>query len=246
MSDSFDPNRPDPNNHYGQGQQPGGWQTPGPAYGQQPWGQQQPYGQQQWGQQQPYGQFPGGQFPGGQPPKSGGSAKIVAIVVVCLVVLIAVVGGLAWFVTRDGNSNQTAGASSSSPTTGATDSVITDSADPSYPNIPNYPGTTAPAPISYYGAIAYSQVTGNVGYAINSRTQQAADDAAMGKCAVSSCETVVRFENACGAIAQSPVNRAWGWGWSATRQGAIDEAISQVDGAQPKLLTVQCTSNAQG
>ncbi|WP_336793266.1 DUF4189 domain-containing protein [Gordonia malaquae] len=226
---------------FGQPQQPYGAQFGQPQYGQQ--GQ---YGQGQYGQQ-PYGQFPGQYPPGGQPPS--GSNK--AIIWIALVGAVLLVGGLVtWLIVRDDSPKNVTAASSSSgaPSSSGYPSYSYPSYSyPSYtydPSTSYTPPTTSTSSYTYYGAIAMSTSTGDVGYSINNRTQAEADSAALSQCSASSCTTVLRFWNACGSIAQSQANLYWGWGWSTTRQGAIDEATSQVRGADPKVLTTQCTINA--
>ncbi|MDR2280349.1 MAG: DUF4189 domain-containing protein [Gordonia sp. (in: high G+C Gram-positive bacteria)] len=226
---------------YGQPQQPYGAQFGQPQYG------QPQYGQGQYGQQ-PYGQFPGQYPPGGQPPS--GSNK--AIIWIALVGAVLLVGGLVtWLIVRDDSPKNVTAASSSSGAPNSSSGYPSYSY-PSYP-YPSYtydpstsytPPTTTRSSYTYYGSIAVSRTTGDVGYSINNRTQAEAVSAAMTQCGASTCETVVRFWNACGAVAQSQANLYWGWGWAPTRQGAIDQATSHVQGAQPKLLTAQCTTNA--
>ncbi len=190
----------------------------------------------------PYG-YPG---PGPYPPPPNNSSKAgIWIAVIAVVVL---VGGLVtFFIVRGDDSPSTVAASSSTSTASSTETYPSSGA-PSYSTQPSYtyepPATSTTSSVTYYGSIAVSRTTGNVGYATNSLTESAAVDAALSQCGQSSCETVVRFWNACGAVAQSQANLYWGWGYAGTRQGAIDQAVSHVQGAQPKLLTAQCTLNA--
>ncbi|EGD54641.1 DUF4189 domain-containing protein [Gordonia neofelifaecis] len=241
------------------GPQYGGPPPSGPQYGQPQYGGPPQYGQPPYGPpptQPPYGQQPYGQYPGGgQPPTGNGSSNRHVPVIAAIAVLVLLGAGIAvWFGTRgdDSTPHNAAGTSSSAPESpGSTStpystpptSSPSPSYSPSYPNVP--PAVPTTSSTTYYGSIAISRTTGDIGYSINNLTEESAVSAAMSKCGASTCETVLRFWNACGAVAQSQENLYWGWGWAATRQGAIDTAIGQVKGADPKLLTVQCTANAQ-
>lgn len=236
---------PGPEQSGSQNQPPNG---PSGPWGQDPRGGYQQYPQQQ-GYQQPVG-GPGFGGPGGNRPKSGMSTgAIVGIAAVAVVIVLALVGGVAGLLVYTSNKNADNNranflASSTTATTTTSDYYSTPNTT-STPTSTTDTTTTTPL-ISYYGAIAISTQTGSVGYVINARTQASADTAAVAKCNATDCRTVSRFMNGCGAVAQSPVNLYWGWGWAPTRQGAIDQAIRHVIGENPKLLTAQCTSNAAG
>ncbi|MFW0790636.1 DUF4189 domain-containing protein [Gordonia sp. CPCC 205333] len=224
---------------------PGNQPQPGPQFGTNPYGAPHyPTGPQYPGAPHyPSGpQFPGG--PGGRPPRPGMSTGvIIAIAAVIVVVVLVIVGAIAVLLTRGHDDDPTPLASGSS--TSAT-TTTTDYSSYSSTETTTTTTTTVAPPTTYFGAIAISRDTGSVGYSINNRSQGAADTAALGQCADNTCEVVSRFYNGCGAVAQSQANLYWGWGWASTRQEAINQAISHVQGAQPKLLTVQCTLNASG
>ncbi|MBT0565325.1 DUF4189 domain-containing protein [Williamsia sp. CHRR-6] len=171
-------------------------------------------------------------------------------------------GGLAiFFINRSDDSSTTTDADSRSSATVQNStlpsSAVDDSSDPDsspsgaeVPSTESAPTTSAaaaappPPPIDYFGAIAISRTTADVGYAINMRDQASANNAAMSQCGQSTCEIVASFRNACGAVAQSPVNLYWGWSSNGSKQVAINEAIGQVQGPDPKVITAQCTDNA--
>lgn len=147
------------NPYYGQ-QPPYGPPPGGPGYGQQPpYGQQPGYGQQPYGApapgygpQQPYGQQPYGQQPYGQqpgygapvpPPKKSNTGLIVGIAVLAVVVLGVLLGG-AYVLTRPKGDDTTTSAESPSS---------------SAPGGPGSPKTESP---SSSRAITY-EITGTLG-----------------------------------------------------------------------------------
>jgi len=83
-----------------------------------------------------------------------------------------------------------------------------------------------PAP---YGAIAYSPTDGALGIARKTVNQEAAEQLAMGNCAITahgkSCRIVVWFYNACAALAKSP-NGDWGADYASTTSGEQMEGIN--------------------
>ncbi len=76
----------------------------------------------------------------------------------------------------------------------------------------------------HYGAIAFSQDSGNVGYAYDYGTRAAAEERAVEECG-SGCQVVVWFRNACGALATGDDN-GYGSGWATSRQAAEEIALS--------------------
>lgn len=70
-----------------------------------------------------------------------------------------------------------------------------------------------------YGAIAFSQSTGTIGWSYDFRSRGAAEQAALQRCANSApdCTVPVWFRNACGAIAIGN-NNGFGSGWGTTRE----------------------------
>jgi Domain of unknown function (DUF4189) len=65
-----------------------------------------------------------------------------------------------------------------------------------------------------FGALAYSLKTGQTGWAASYDTQDAADQKAVGSCGADDCGVVVRFDDACAALAAN------GNGRYATRVGS--------------------------
>src|SRR4051812_29540671 len=76
----------------------------------------------------------------------------------------------------------------------------------------------------HYGAIAFSQDSGNVGYAYDYASRAAAEERAVEECG-SGCEVVVWFRNACGALATGDDN-GYGSGWATSRGEAEKIALS--------------------
>jgi hypothetical protein len=85
---------------------------------------------------------------------------------------------------------------------------------------------TVPAP---WGAIAYSPSDGLFGIAQNAVEREAAQQAALGSCAVQaggrSCRVVVTFHDACGALAVSD-NGIWGADFGVTPSGDLMPGIN--------------------
>jgi hypothetical protein len=84
--------------------------------------------------------------------------------------------------------------------------------------------STAAAAADYYGAIAFSQDTGSVGYSNDYGTRAGAEERARAECG-SDCEVVLWFRNACGALATGDDN-GYGTGWAASRREAEQVALS--------------------
>lgn len=80
------------------------------------------------------------------------------------------------------------------------------------------------AAVDHYGAIAFSQHSGNVGYSYNYRSRAAAEERALEECG-RGCKVVVWFRNACGALATGD-NNGYGSGWAASRREAERIALS--------------------
>jgi hypothetical protein len=84
---------------------------------------------------------------------------------------------------------------------------------------------TAPAAAQdYYGAIAYSNSNGAMGWAYDHRSRAAAENDALARCS-GSCRIAIWFRNACAAIATSP-DHAYGTGWSTSRREAEGIAMN--------------------
>ncbi|MFF0492398.1 DUF4189 domain-containing protein [Nocardia sp. NPDC003482] len=112
------------------------------------------------------------------------------------------------------------------------------------------------APGDLYGAMSLSPSSGTVSYAVNYPSQPLADAGANVKCAVYDCQVVVRFVNACAAVAQGADHR-FGWSWAPTKteaeQAAVDSLglsappFPDLGSAEPRAAQVvlsACTDNA--
>jgi hypothetical protein len=75
-----------------------------------------------------------------------------------------------------------------------------------------------------YGAIAFSQTTGNWGYTYDYGSRGSAEQGALNKCG-GGCSVVLWFKNACGALATGGGN-GYGTGWAGTRGRAQGIAMS--------------------
>ncbi len=77
-----------------------------------------------------------------------------------------------------------------------------------------------------YGAIAFSQQTGTIGWSYDYRTRADAERTALQKCANSArdCTVPIWFRNACGAIAIGD-NNGFGTGWGTDRGIAESYAL---------------------
>jgi hypothetical protein len=90
--------------------------------------------------------------------------------------------------------------------------------------------STKAAAADYYGAIAFSQDSGNVGYSNDYRSREEAEERARAECG-RECEVVLWFVNACGVLAVGDDN-GYGTAWAASRREAEEIALSN------------CTDNA--
>lgn len=102
----------------------------------------------------------------------------------------------------------------------------------------------ANAVTGYWAAIAISPQTGNVGYAWDYPTAADAESGAIRKCNARDCQAVVNVTNGCAAVAQAR-NRAWGWGYAASRAAAQNQAIAGTPGAGARILGWACTTGHQ-
>jgi hypothetical protein len=170
---------------------------------------------------------------------------VIVGIVAAVVVALAVGSGVVYlFVRDDGGDSTASGQRSSTESSTITSSSSSTAPDLALPTLPSTTVAPPPPPTPRFGAFAVSRTTADIGYSINTADQQSANSQAMTQCRASSCELVLSFSNACGAVAQSPVNLYWGWASAPSRQTAIDVAIKSVRGADPKLLVVQCTENS--
>jgi hypothetical protein len=104
--------------------------------------------------------------------------------------------------------------------------------------------TPASSAGGYWASIAVSQRTGNVGYAYDHASKNAANSAAINKCGVSDCRVAVSVTNGCVAIAQAR-NGAWGTAWSGSRAGAERIAIDHTAGSGARVIGWACTTGHQ-
>ncbi len=150
-----------------------------------------------------------------------------------ILAIVAVVGVVIWASNRSDDSSTVASSTSttttttddySAPTTRDYDSTATPGLPP-----PAAPTTTAPttAAIDYYGAIAVSTQTNQIGYAVNSLTRADAERQALDQCGVSSCQAAIWWRNA-GAIVHPQADLSWGWAWATTEQAASDAATTRL------------------
>jgi serine/threonine-protein kinase len=76
-----------------------------------------------------------------------------------------------------------------------------------------------------FGAIAFSQDNGRVGYSYDYGSQNGAEQRALAQCGDQSCVVVVWFRNACGALAIGDGN-GYGVGWASGQQDAEQIALT--------------------
>ncbi|MEV6276591.1 DUF4189 domain-containing protein [Nocardia sp. NPDC051832] len=99
---------------------------------------------------------------------------------------------------------------------------------------------TAVADDGEYGSLALGTSRNDVivGTGFNYPTQEGADVRAMVECGVSNCEILVRFRNACGAVAIRGSKIAWGGGY--TRHEAEQAALAHLgpDPTSPLLISL--------
>lgn len=86
-----------------------------------------------------------------------------------------------------------------------------------YPNEPAYQNQ------DHFGAIAFSQGSGSVGYSYDYGSGGAAEERALNSCG-SDCHVVVWFRNACGALAVG-ADRGYGATWADTQSDAESLAM---------------------
>ncbi|QCS48547.1 DUF4189 domain-containing protein [Picosynechococcus sp. PCC 11901] len=125
--------------------------------------------------------------------------------------------------------------------------------NPTTPATPTTPTPTTPDPVItaptdgvFFGAIAFSEATGEYGYVIDVPTQAEAEQAAVEDCeffaASGDCQALVWFRNACGAIAMGP--EAYGSGWGADIESAEAAALDVCSdfGSGCEVVDSICTS----
>ncbi|GAB19630.1 hypothetical protein GOEFS_092_00550 [Gordonia effusa NBRC 100432] len=102
------------------------------------------------------------------------------------------------------------------------------------------PSQASAAP-NYYGSIAISVRTGNASYAIDFPSPASAKRAAIRKCGARDCQWVVLMHNNCGAAAQQPYTRRWGWAYGPTRNRAVNAARNAA-GRGSRTIVWACTT----
>jgi hypothetical protein len=103
--------------------------------------------------------------------------------------------------------------------------------------VPEYGGPVQPSPQDqsvyvpqpgspgdHFGAIAFSNSSGAIGYSYDHSSGNDAQQSALRECGYG-CKVVMGFTNACGALAVG-TGRGYGTGWAETRQGAESTAMS--------------------
>ncbi|WP_405493882.1 DUF4189 domain-containing protein [Nocardia sp. NBC_00511] len=108
-----------------------------------------------------------------------------------------------------------------------------------------------------FGALALSQSTRNVVYAVNYTSWDSADAAAVSQCGGGDCQVVVHFANACGAVAVGGPDSRFGWAWAKSKVEAESAAMDVLNkgtqfpstgsagGRQAKVIMSVCTDNAK-
>ncbi|MFI9506516.1 DUF4189 domain-containing protein [Nocardia sp. NPDC052566] len=98
-----------------------------------------------------------------------------------------------------------------------------------------FAGGVADAGVDYYGAIAISFQTGNLGYAVNVTTPAEAGRLADEQCGGGrDCSAYVYFVNACGAVAEAP-DGSLAWAWGVNKSDAEQTAINFLGPRAPKF-----------
>lgn len=95
----------------------------------------------------------------------------------------------------------------------------------------------------YYGAIAISTRTGNIGYTYDQPSSGVAQTRAVAVCGAGDCRSVVWFANACGAVAYSRSSGTWSWAYAGSRIGAQNRALNANGSAGARIVHWNCTSN---
>ena len=92
----------------------------------------------------------------------------------------------------------------------------------------------------WYGAIAISLETGNASVVVDYPTVASARRAAISKCGAYDCDWAVTMDNSCGAAAQNPYTRRWGYSYAPTRARAERLAKSKAGGG--RTIVWGCTT----
>jgi hypothetical protein len=102
--------------------------------------------------------------------------------------------------------------------------------------------TSTDAAAQYYGAIAFSQSSGAVGFSYNFRRRDIAEERALEECG-GGCRVVTWFRNACGALATGNGN-GYGTGWATNRGTAERIALNKCgeNARSCRVIRWACTS----
>jgi serine/threonine-protein kinase len=88
-----------------------------------------------------------------------------------------------------------------------------------------------------YGAIAFSQASGRVGYSIDQSTRDLAEKKALDSCYANDCRVRIWFKNACAAFARNSAKGKTGWAWAKSKSNAEYEAIKNCHNEiDPRIL----------
>ncbi|MCS3877145.1 DUF4189 domain-containing protein [Gordonia amarae] len=102
------------------------------------------------------------------------------------------------------------------------------------------PGEADARPGHWYGAIAISMRTGNAAVAVDYPTVASARRAAIRKCRAYDCKWAVTMDNNCGAAAQNPYTRRWGYAYAPTRFRA--EQLARREARGGRTIVWGCTT----
>jgi hypothetical protein len=99
------------------------------------------------------------------------------------------------------------------------------------------------AQAQYYGAIAYSEATGNWGTAYDYGSRAHAERDALSRCNSADCEIKCWFRNSCGALAKGEGGLGWSWA-AGSREEAEALAIANCEehGTDCRIICWVCTT----
>lgn len=100
----------------------------------------------------------------------------------------------------------------------------------------------ASAATNHWGAISYSNSTGDWGTAINFSSAADARYVARDKCGHSDCQ-VMTLNNNCGALVRNKTTRSWWWAYAPTRTAAKSKAFEFAGWENAQLLTSTCVGD---
>lgn len=112
------------------------------------------------------------------------------------------------------------------------------------PGYTNLGYTTCIRPLNYWGAIAVSLQSGSTGASRDYSSEVAADARALSECGAADCQVLVRFGNACGAVARA-TDGSWSSGWGSSLSIAESYALARATGSGARIVTWACTTSHQ-